>query len=62
MLKQIIGYEGKIIFNQKYPDGVKKRKLDLNKIKKLGWKPKITLKKDLDKYCNFYLNEIFPNE
>ena len=62
MLKQIIGYEGKIIFNQKYPDGVKKRKLDSNKIKKLGWKPKITLKKGLEKYCNFYLNEIFPNE
>ncbi len=62
MLKRIIGYKGKITFNKKYPDGVKKRKLDSTKIKRLGWKPKITLKKGLEKYCNYYLNEIYPNE
>ena len=62
MLKRIIGYKGKITFNKKYPDGVKKRKLDSTKIKRLGWKPKITLKKGLEKYCDYYLNEIYPNE
>ncbi len=62
MLKRIIGYKGKIIFNKKYPDGVKMRKLDSSKIKKLGWKPKIKLKKGLEKYCNYYLNEIYPKE
>ena len=62
MLKKIIGYKGNIVFNQKYPDGVKKRKLDSTKIKRLGWKPRIGLRKGLEKYCNYYLNEIYPTE
>ena len=39
---------GKIIFNKKYPDGVKTRKVNSSIIRKLGWKPKIKLKKGLE--------------
>ena len=59
---KIIGYKGKIIFNKKYPDGVKKRKLDSNIIKKLGWKPKIRLEDGLIKYCEYYRRYVMPNE
>ncbi len=62
ILKKITGYSGKIFFNQKYPDGVKKRQLDSKIIKSLGWKPKINLEKGLEKYCNYYLEKIYPNE
>ena len=62
ILKKIIGYKGKIIFNKKYPDGVKKRKLDSNIIKKLGWKPKIRLEDGLIKYCEYYRRYVMPNE
>ena len=62
MIKRIINYTGKIKFNTKYPDGVKRRQLDSKIIKNLGWKPKISLKKGLKNYCNYYLNEIYPNE
>lgn len=62
MIKKIVNYKGKVIFNRKYPDGVKRRQLDSKIIKSLGWKPKISLKKGLKKYCNYYLNEIYPNE
>ncbi len=62
MLKKIIGYKGKIIFNKKYPDGVKRRQLDSSIIRKLGWRPKINLKSGLEKYYNYYLNKIYPNE
>ena len=62
MIKKTINYKGKIIFNKKYPDGVKKRQLDSKIIKSLGWKPKISLKKGLKNYCDYYLNEIYPNE
>ena len=62
MIKKIINYKGKIRFNTKYPDGVKRRQLDSKIIKSLGWKPQISLKKGLEIYCNYYLNEIYPNE
>ena len=61
-LKKIIGFKGKIVFNRKYPDGVKERKLDSKIIKKLGWKPKISLINGLKQYCEYYQNEIYPFE
>ena len=62
LIKKIINYKGKIIFNRKYPDGVKKRQLDSKIIKSLGWKPKVNLRIGLQKYCNYYLNEVYPYE
>ena len=62
LIKKIIKYKGKIIFNKKYPDGVKVRKVNSSIIKGLGWKPKIKLKKGLIKYCDYYANLIMPKE
>jgi len=42
-IKSIINYPGDIKFNKKMPDGVKKKKLDIKKIKKLGWKEEVSL-------------------
>ena len=61
-IKEIVGYDGKIIFNKSYPDGVKKRKLNSSKIMKLGWRPKIKLVQGLKNYSEYYLNEIYPTE
>ena len=62
MIKKTTGYEGKIFFNKKYPDGVKKRQIDSKLIKKLGWKAKVTMKKGLIKYCEYYRKEVMPLE
>ena len=62
LIKEITKYKGKIIFNKKYPDGVKRRQLNSSKIKKLGWKPKIKLKNGLKRYCNYYLKKVYPLE
>ena len=62
MIKKITNYKGKIIFNKSYPDGVKRRQLNSTRIKKLGWKPKISLNKGLISYCEYYLKKIYPKE
>tara|TARA_B100001121_G_scaffold107330_1_gene94708 strand:- start:13108 stop:14046 length:939 start_codon:yes stop_codon:yes gene_type:complete len=62
MIKKTLRYKGKIIFNKKYPDGVKVRKVNSSIIKKLGWRPKIKLKNGLIKYCDYYLKNIMPKE
>jgi GDP-L-fucose synthase len=54
MIKKITKYDGKIIFNKAYPDGVKIRKLECKKINILGWKPKILLKDGLTKYYDYF--------
>lgn len=44
LIKKIIGFNGSVNFNSLYPDGVKRKNLNSDRIKALGWKPKIKLK------------------
>ena len=62
IIKKTVNFRGKIRFNKKYPDGVKIRKINSSIIRKLGWRPKIRLKKGLVSYCNYYSKIIMPNE
>ena len=62
MIKSIVKFKGDVVFNKKYPDGVKKRQLDSKIIRKLGWKPKIKLQEGLKKYCKYYLKQVYPQE
>ena len=47
LIKDIVKFKGKIIFNRKYPDGTMKKNLNSNKIRAIGWKPKTDLKTGL---------------
>ena len=62
IIKKITSYNGRIIFNKAYPDGVKRRQVDTAIIRKLGWKPKIKLEKGLIQYCAYYINKVMPKE
>jgi GDP-L-fucose synthase len=53
-IKKISQFKGKLVFNKKFPDGVKKRRLESSKIIKMGWRPKIDLKTGLVKTYNYY--------
>ena len=55
-IKEIVQYKGKIVFNKNFPDGTLKKNLNSNKIKKLGWRPKINLKKGLKIVINSKIN------
>ena len=46
--KKKVNFNGKISFNSSFPDGVTKKNLNSQKIKKLGWKPKVTLEKGIE--------------
>lgn len=58
LLKKIIGYRGKLIFDSTKPDGIQRKLLDSKKIYKLGWKPKIQLCEGLKDYYSWYLENI----
>lgn len=62
MIKDNVNYSGKIYFNRKFPDGVRKRMVNSLKIRKMGWKPKIKLKDGLKNFCEYYDKKIFPLE
>ncbi len=48
LIKKKLNYNGKIIYNRKYPDGTPRKILNNKKISNLGWKPKIKLKDGID--------------
>jgi GDP-L-fucose synthase len=54
LIKSTVNFKGKIIFNKKYPEGIKERKLDTSLIKKYGWLPKISLKTGLQGYYDYF--------
>lgn len=43
----VVGYKGKIVYDTSRPDGPPQKLLDVSKIKKLGWAPKISLHEGL---------------
>lgn len=57
-LKNVVGYEGDIIFDSSKPDGIYKRQLDIDKLKSMGWKPKIKLNEGLKKTYEWYKKNI----
>tara|TARA_B100001057_G_scaffold421575_1_gene442622 strand:- start:7513 stop:8511 length:999 start_codon:yes stop_codon:yes gene_type:complete len=55
IIKGVVGYKGKIIFNPSMPDGMHRKLLNSKLINKLGWKPKLNLNKGLKKTYEDFL-------
>jgi GDP-L-fucose synthase len=49
MICSIVGFEGEIVWNTKYPDGTPRKLLSVDKAINLGWNAKIDLKMGLSK-------------
>jgi GDP-L-fucose synthase len=47
IIKDIVGYEGRIEFDATKPDGTPRKLMDVSKLKNLGWKPTLSLKEGL---------------
>ncbi len=57
LIKKVIGYEGKIVFDPTKPDGTPRKLLDVSKLTNAGWKPKVDLEEGLRLTYEFYKNE-----
>jgi GDP-L-fucose synthase len=58
VIKKIVGYKGKIIFDTSKPDGMLKKLLDVKKATKLGWKQKTPIEIGLKKTITWYNKNI----
>jgi len=47
LVKDIVGYEGGIVFNTDKPDGTPRKLMDVSKLNNLGWKAKIGLREGI---------------
>ncbi len=61
IIREIVGYRGKIVFNPNKPDGTMRKLINSQKIIKLGFRPKVKLKEGLQKTYNHYLELLNGN-
>lgn len=56
LIKDIVGFDGELIFDHTKPDGTPRKLLDIEKIKKVGWEPRIELKEGIEQTYKWYLD------
>jgi GDP-L-fucose synthase len=54
-VREVVGYEGRVVWDTSRPDGVMRRLLDSSKMAALGWEPKVELRDGLKKLYEWYL-------
>lgn len=55
MIKDIVGFKGKLYFNTFKPDGTMRKVTDVSKLHSLGWKHKVTLEEGIKKLYEWYI-------
>lgn len=55
MIRDVVGYEGEVIYDRTKPDGTPRKLLDTTLINSFGWYPAIDLRQGLEDVYNWYL-------
>ncbi len=58
IISEVIGYNGEIIFDNSKPDGAPRKLLDIDLIKSLGWKPRVSLTEGISRSYKYFLRTI----
>ena len=59
MIAEVVGYDGKIDYDNTKPDGTPLKKLDISKALSYGWQPEISLKTGIRSTYEWALKNIF---
>jgi GDP-L-fucose synthase len=54
VISDVVGFSGKILWDFTKPNGTPRKVLNVDKIKSLGWKPKISLREGIEKIYEWY--------
>jgi len=61
MVKEVVGYEGKVIFDISKPDGIPRKMLDASRMKGIGWQAKTPLKEGISRTYVWYKDHYSGN-
>ena len=57
-ISDVVGFDGKIEWDTTKPNGTPRKLLNVDKLKSLGWEPKISLREGIESTYKWYKNEI----
>ena len=55
---EVVGFEGGVVFDPEKPDGMPRKLLDVSRLKTLGWRPGIGLKRGIAETYAWYLEHM----
>lgn len=58
LVKEIVGFEGEIVFDADKPDGTMQKLLDVSRMAGLGWKAKMSLREGIEMTYEFYKGDV----
>jgi GDP-L-fucose synthase len=58
LVKNIVGFEGELVFDLTRPDGTPRKLQDVSKLDKLGWRPSISLRRGILKTYEWYTKNV----
>ncbi len=56
MVKDVMCYDGEIVWNKSYPNGTMRKLLDISKIKAIGWEPSISLEDGIKETYEWFVD------
>ena len=62
VIKEVVGYGGRVEYDTSKPDGMLRRIVDSEKIHKMGWKAKTSLRAGIELEYNWFLKNIVEKE
>ena len=54
LVKELSGFKGKFVWDAAKPDGMPRKCMDISRIRKLGWSPRISLREGIEKTIREY--------
>ncbi|GAA0077123.1 GDP-L-fucose synthase [Clostridium sp. CTA-5] len=61
MVKEVVGYEGKLVFDSTKPDGTPRKLLDVSRLEEAGWKYKVELRDGIEKAYKWFVENYINN-
>ena len=58
IMKRIVGFNGKIIFDKSKPDGPPRKLVDVTRLSKLGWRNKTDLMHGLEATYSWFIDNV----
>lgn len=58
LIKEVVGYEGEIVWDKTKPDGTPRKLLDVSRLEKEGWKYKIELKNGIREAYKWFIENV----
>jgi GDP-L-fucose synthase len=58
IIREVVGYEGEIVFDTSKPDGTPRKLLDVSRLAEQGWSARIQLREGIERTYDWYLSQV----